>query len=240
MKKILFALSMLALVAAALPQARGDDVSVDFFYNNLSGGNWIDVEGYGYGWQPDVAVSDPNWRPYSDGYWAYTDYGWTWISYEDFGWAAYHYGRWARLADYGWVWQPTVAVVDRGHLRGLEVAGRAARAREARAGGSPAYGSRPGSSPCHLHLAGLARPPLVGARDVADDAVGLAVLPDRDAVSALRIGRDSYIPRARKTASRMCRFGTNHSGMSILSSAEKQKESLWGIESSLSVRRRFR
>jgi hypothetical protein len=106
MKKILFALSMLAFVVSALPQARGADVSVDFFYNNLSGGNWIEAEGYGYGWQPDVSVSDPNWRPYADGYWAYTDYGWTWISYEDFGWATYHYGRWARLADYGWVWFP--------------------------------------------------------------------------------------------------------------------------------------
>ena len=106
MKKILFAVSMLALVVSALPQTTRADVSVDFFYNNLSGGNWIDVEGYGYGWQPDVVVSDPNWRPYSDGYWAYTDYGWTWISYEDFGWATYHYGRWARLADYGWVWIP--------------------------------------------------------------------------------------------------------------------------------------
>src|SRR6266404_1316470 len=106
MKKILFALTMLACVVSALPQARGADMSVDFFYNNLSGGNWIEVEGYGYGWQPDVAVSDPNWRPYADGYWAYTDYGWTWISYEDFGWATYHYGRWARLADYGWVWFP--------------------------------------------------------------------------------------------------------------------------------------
>jgi Family of unknown function (DUF6600) len=106
MKKILFALSMLAFAVFALPQARGADVSIDFFYNNLSGGNWIDVEGYGYAWQPDLAVSDPNWRPYSDGYWAYTDYGWTWISYEDFGWATYHYGRWANLADYGWVWIP--------------------------------------------------------------------------------------------------------------------------------------
>jgi hypothetical protein len=106
MKKILFAIAMLACVVSALPQARGDDVSIDFFYNNLSGGNWIDVEGYGYGWQPDVAVSDPNWRPYSDGYWAYTDYGWTWISYEDFGWATYHYGRWANLGDYGWTWFP--------------------------------------------------------------------------------------------------------------------------------------
>jgi len=106
MKKILFALTILACVLSALSQVRAADVSVDFIYNNLSGGNWIDVEGYGYGWQPDIAVSDPNWRPYSDGYWAYTDYGWTWISYEDFGWATYHYGRWARLADYGWVWIP--------------------------------------------------------------------------------------------------------------------------------------
>jgi hypothetical protein len=106
MKKILFALTMFALAFAALTQARGDDVSTDFFYDNLSGGNWIEVGGYGYGWQPDVAVSDPNWRPYADGYWAYTDYGWTWISYEDFGWATYHYGRWANLADYGWVWFP--------------------------------------------------------------------------------------------------------------------------------------
>jgi hypothetical protein len=106
MKKILFALSMLAFAMSAVPQARGQETTIDFFYNNLSGGNWIEVEGYGYGWQPDIVVSDPNWRPYSDGYWAYTDYGWTWISYEDFGWATYHYGRWANLADYGWVWFP--------------------------------------------------------------------------------------------------------------------------------------
>jgi hypothetical protein len=105
MKKILIALVMLAFGASVLHQARAD-VSVDFFYDNLSGGNWIDVEGYGYGWQPDVAVNDTNWRPYADGYWAYTDDGWTWISYEDFGWATYHYGRWANLADYGWTWFP--------------------------------------------------------------------------------------------------------------------------------------
>src|SRR5213592_1982639 len=106
MKKLFFALSMLAFAVSSVPQARGADVSIDFIYDNLSAGNWIDVEGYGYGWQPDLAVSDPNWRPYSDGYWAYTDYGWTWISYEDFGWATYHYGRWANLVDYGWVWFP--------------------------------------------------------------------------------------------------------------------------------------
>jgi hypothetical protein len=105
MKKILFALAMLVFGVSALQQARAD-VSIDFFYDNLSGGNWIDVEGYGYGWQPDIAVNDTNWRPYADGYWAYTDNGWAWVSYEDFGWATYHYGRWANLSDYGWVWFP--------------------------------------------------------------------------------------------------------------------------------------
>jgi len=106
MKRILLALTIIALLVPTARQAAAADVSVDLFYNNLSGGNWIEVADYGYGWQPDVAVSDPNWRPYSDGYWAYTDVGWTWVSYEDFGWATYHYGRWSRLADYGWVWFP--------------------------------------------------------------------------------------------------------------------------------------
>ena len=108
MKKILLlSLTIFALLLPAARRAEADsEVSIDFFYNNLSGGNWIEVGDYGYGWQPDVAVSDSNWRPYSDGYWAYTDVGWTWVSYEDFGWATYHYGRWARLTDYGWVWFP--------------------------------------------------------------------------------------------------------------------------------------
>lgn len=107
MKRLLFALATLALIEAAVPAAKAQpDVSVDFFYNNLNGGSWVEVGSYGYCWQPDLAVSDPTWRPYADGYWAYTDDGWTWVSYEDFGWATYHYGRWTRLADYGWVWVP--------------------------------------------------------------------------------------------------------------------------------------
>ncbi|MBV9008641.1 MAG: hypothetical protein JO354_05650 [Verrucomicrobia bacterium] len=105
MKRFLPLLALCALVLPALQPAQADDVSVDLFYNNLNGGNWYQVADYGYVWQPDVAT-DPNWRPYTDGYWAYTDQGWTWVSYEDFGWATYHYGRWARLADYGWVWVP--------------------------------------------------------------------------------------------------------------------------------------
>jgi hypothetical protein len=49
---------------------------------------------------------DDEWAPYTDGYWAYTDAGWTWVSYEDWGGICYHYGRWARLAGLGWCWTP--------------------------------------------------------------------------------------------------------------------------------------
>lgn len=100
-------LAMVALFCPMGQKAKGDvDVSFDFFYNNLNGGSWIEVGDYGYCWQPDIAVSNVDWRPYADGYWAYTDLGWTWVSYEDFGWATYHYGRWARIDGYGWCWVP--------------------------------------------------------------------------------------------------------------------------------------
>ena len=105
MKRILLAFATVALLLPSAPRAEAD-VSIDFFYTNLSGGSWIEVGDYGYCWQPEIAVSDSRWRPYADGYWAYTDLGWTWVSYEDFGWATYHYGRWARLRDHGWVWVP--------------------------------------------------------------------------------------------------------------------------------------
>ena len=109
MKRILFALTMMAgLLLPVAPRAQAaTDVSLNLFYDNLSTqGNWIEVADYGYVFQPNVASGNANWRPYSDGYWAYTDVGWTWVSYEDFGWATYHYGRWSRLSDYGWVWVP--------------------------------------------------------------------------------------------------------------------------------------
>ena len=108
MKRLLLAVAILTLAFPAIhPADARTDVSIDFFYDNLSeGGNWIEVGDYGYCWQPSVAASNTSWRPYSDGYWAYTDLGWTWISYEDFGWATYHYGRWIRLRGRGWVWVP--------------------------------------------------------------------------------------------------------------------------------------
>src|SRR6202045_1640100 len=106
MKRLLSVFAMTALLLSFVSQARSQEISVDFFYNNLNGGSWIEVGNYGYCWQPDIAASDTSWRPYADGYWAYTDDGWTWLSYEDWGWATYHYGRWGQLGDYGWVWKP--------------------------------------------------------------------------------------------------------------------------------------
>src|SRR5437764_5558625 len=107
MKRILFAMAIMVLaLSGARPAEARTDVSIDFFYDSLgSGGSWVELGDYGYCWQPSVAVST-GWQPYSDGYWAYTDLGWTWVSDEDFGWATYHYGRWVRLRDRGWFWVP--------------------------------------------------------------------------------------------------------------------------------------
>lgn len=95
------------LVRAQDDSAGDATPSFDYFYNALQDqGQWVQVEGYGYCWLPDVAANNPDWQPYTDGYWAYTDAGWTWVSYEDFGWITYHYGRWAQVEDLGWVWVP--------------------------------------------------------------------------------------------------------------------------------------
>jgi hypothetical protein len=106
--KFLLILAALAICALAPRSARAqDEVNFDYFYTALQEqGEWFGTDQYGYVFQPRAAATDRNWRPYADGYWSFTDEGWTWISYEDFGWATYHYGRWARLASVGWVWVP--------------------------------------------------------------------------------------------------------------------------------------
>jgi hypothetical protein len=80
--------------------------SYETFYTQLDRyGDWRETSDYGYVWQPRQAQSR-TWRPYTDGHWVYTDVGWTWVSEEPFGWATYHYGRWTRLRNIGWVWVP--------------------------------------------------------------------------------------------------------------------------------------
>jgi hypothetical protein len=86
---------------------RPDTDSYNLFYDRLQPeGRWFEDDTYGYVWQPGIAERDDNWRPYTDGHWAYTDRGWTWVSNEDFGWATYHYGRWTRVRGVGWIWVP--------------------------------------------------------------------------------------------------------------------------------------
>jgi hypothetical protein len=83
----------------------GNQVSVSYFYDNLAPyGEWFQDASYGWVWTPYDVSAD--WRPYSDGHWQYTDYGWSWASNEAWGWAPYHYGRWLFDDSYGWVWVP--------------------------------------------------------------------------------------------------------------------------------------
>lgn len=86
---------------------RHSTASYGTFYRKLEPyGAWFETNDYGYVWQPHEAESSRTWRPYTDGHWAYSDAGWTWISEEPHGWATYHYGRWTRLRNVGWVWVP--------------------------------------------------------------------------------------------------------------------------------------
>ena len=81
--------------------------SYSTFYTKLEPhGVWRETSDYGYVWQPREAEQSRNWRPYINGRWVYSDAGWTWVSEEPFGWATYHYGRWTRLRNVGWVWVP--------------------------------------------------------------------------------------------------------------------------------------
>jgi hypothetical protein len=82
-------------------------VSVSDFRAPLSAyGRWVYCWPYGDVWVPSGVGRD--WRPYSVGYWEWTDYGWYWVSDEPWAWACYRYGRWVWNDFYGWVWVPDV------------------------------------------------------------------------------------------------------------------------------------
>ena len=70
-------------------------------------GQWVELDG-NWVWQPSVAQTNPDWRPYChSGHWVYTDVGWAWHSDYSWGWAApFHYGRWSSNERLGWVWTP--------------------------------------------------------------------------------------------------------------------------------------
>jgi hypothetical protein len=100
-KKLLFGMALLL----AAPLLHAQLIDVDYFYEALAPhGEWIELAPYGWVWSPEGV--DPDWKPYSQGWWVYTDYGWTFASDEPWAWAVYHYGRWLDTDDYGWVWVP--------------------------------------------------------------------------------------------------------------------------------------
>jgi hypothetical protein len=74
-------------------------------YSDLDdNGTWSQEPNYGAVWYPNsVSVG---WAPYSNGYWGYVGpWGWTWIGYEPWGFAPYHYGRWNYFGG-RWGWCP--------------------------------------------------------------------------------------------------------------------------------------
>ncbi|MDD8019676.1 MAG: hypothetical protein PHU81_00610 [Acidobacteriota bacterium] len=83
------------------------EITFGYIYNYLDGfGFWINYSPFGYVWVPKGVGA--RWHPYIHGYWAWTDYGWTWVSAYKWGWLPFHYGRWGRDARLGWFWVPDV------------------------------------------------------------------------------------------------------------------------------------
>jgi hypothetical protein len=94
--------------AAAPGQPPLPPATLDAFQNELSPyGMWVQTPDYGWVWVPSVVTSDSAWQPYCDqGQWLYSDQGWYWNSFYPWGRIPFHYGRWARMAGYGWGWIP--------------------------------------------------------------------------------------------------------------------------------------
>ncbi len=86
------------------PPVEGE-VDPAFFFEYLAPyGDWMWTPEHGWVWHPTGL--EPDWRPYSNGRWVYTTYGWTWVAYEPWGWAPFHYGRWSWMNQVGWIWVP--------------------------------------------------------------------------------------------------------------------------------------
>jgi len=127
MKKTLWQIAFVALLAVSVPavtastggvtpaatssphalglQDYGTDLDLDYCYNYLAPfGNWVQLDPWGYVWCP--RHMGYRWRPYTQGHWIWTDFGWTWLSDFEWGWIPFHYGRWGWDDDLGWFWVP--------------------------------------------------------------------------------------------------------------------------------------
>ncbi|RZK50714.1 MAG: hypothetical protein EOO99_00645 [Pedobacter sp.] len=102
----LLGLFLLVTGTTGIAKAQGEDISLQTFYDELAPyGVWINDPQYGYVWRPDVDQNE--FRPYyTNGRWAMTEYGNTWVSNYDWGWAPFHYGRWVYNRYNQWLWIP--------------------------------------------------------------------------------------------------------------------------------------
>ena len=105
--KIIFAALLLLAFNCFLKAQPMQDTEVNFnvFYTSLAPyGEWLQLDDGVYAWRPQNVGAD--WKPYTIGRWTYTTDGWYWDSFEQFGWATFHYGRWNYDDNYGWIWFP--------------------------------------------------------------------------------------------------------------------------------------
>jgi len=81
------------------------EMDTSYFYDYLSSyGVWVHHSPYGYVWIPERMAY--GWRPYTQGQWVWSDFGWTWASQFRWGWVPFHYGRWGWDRYLGWHWVP--------------------------------------------------------------------------------------------------------------------------------------
>src|SRR5512141_3269510 len=97
-------LAALAWGCSAQPARAQSSVSISIggVYDELEPyGRWVDCNYGGYGdcWVPSRVSR--GWQPYSNGEWVYTEYGWTWVSSDEWGDNPYHYGSWVYTNRYG-------------------------------------------------------------------------------------------------------------------------------------------
>jgi hypothetical protein len=67
-------------------------------------GQYTEDPEYGNVWQPYGVSAD--WDPFSNGYYANSGLGATWVSAYPWGWMPYRYGRWVFIGGRGWCWSP--------------------------------------------------------------------------------------------------------------------------------------
>jgi hypothetical protein len=98
------------MVVLSAPVAAQMNVRIgfDFFHNRLAhDGRWIRHPVWGDVWRPRPGLVGPDFQPYTNGYWEYTDeYGWYWVSEDPFDDVVYHYGRWVYDPQSQWLWVP--------------------------------------------------------------------------------------------------------------------------------------